>query len=197
MNDILSQIQETFDGFLDQVVTSHEDAFSELGSAWKNSTFGEYELSLEGMQSLVGKAGEQAYDEAMGFYKAVDWSEDWLKVMGGVHAAVWLVWLGTVIFGSSSNFKIGFFLTIALLTSSASYINQYGIDNWKDFATQNYFDPNGTFLAVTWCLPMLVLLFLILMQILIDVGRLLVKVKVQQFKKEKGKKDAKETKKTK
>eukprot|EP01059_Diplonema_ambulator_P033098 TRINITY_DN6779_c0_g3_i1.p1 TRINITY_DN6779_c0_g3~~TRINITY_DN6779_c0_g3_i1.p1 ORF type:complete len:221 (+),score=39.45 TRINITY_DN6779_c0_g3_i1:59-664(+) len=201
MDEMMESVQAKIDEILNEVVSTHDAAMSELGEAWENSTFGDLDFSLEGMHGAVVRAKDQAYDEAMAFYSAVDWNEWWIRCMGGVHAVLWGVWLCTVIFGSSSNFKIGFFGIVVLLTLSASYLNDYGSDHWKEFSTQNYFDANGTFLAVTWCFPMLLLLFFLLIQILLDVGRLLVKVKAEQFKRERarkhGKKEPAESKKTK
>lgn len=44
----------------------------------------------------------------------------------------------------------------------AEIINGILSKNWKNFATQNYFDPNGVFLSALWSGPLLVISMIIL-----------------------------------
>ncbi|KAI6681191.1 hypothetical protein NL676_035072 [Syzygium grande] len=46
----------------------------------------------------------------------------------------------------------------------AERLNKFLGDNWKSFATQNYFDPHGLFLSTLWSGPLLVVAIVILVE---------------------------------
>jgi hypothetical protein len=74
-------------------------------------------------------------------------------------------------------------VTIAVLVKSAEYLNQTAGENWESFATQNYFDDRGIFVAIMFCSPLLLDSFLMLVMFLREAGQLLVQVKTAEFKK--------------
>lgn len=48
----------------------------------------------------------------------------------------------------------------------AERLNSILADNWKSFASQNYFDPHGLFLSVLWSGPLLLVAIVILVSAL-------------------------------
>jgi hypothetical protein len=44
----------------------------------------------------------------------------------------------------------------------AERLNRVMGDNWRSFASQNYFDPHGLFLSVLWSGPLLIIATIIL-----------------------------------
>ena len=57
-----------------------------------------------------------------------------------------------------------------------------GIANGKCIATQNYFDPKGTFAGIFWAGPLLFIGFFQLLNFLFTASRLLIKVKKMELK---------------
>eukprot|EP01060_Flectonema_neradi_P006639 TRINITY_DN14502_c0_g1_i1.p1 TRINITY_DN14502_c0_g1~~TRINITY_DN14502_c0_g1_i1.p1 ORF type:complete len:213 (+),score=35.01 TRINITY_DN14502_c0_g1_i1:48-641(+) len=196
MGEMMAEMQQWLDDILSNLTASHEEVMGELGGAWSNSTLGGYEFSWEGLQNATSAASSQAYDEAHRFYLAVDWSERWIQAMLSFHILMWSIWFVATVRGCSSEFKITFFIICAILCGSASMLNTLGGEHWEKFSSENYFDSHGIFLAITWCTPFVVLLLFLLLQMLFDVAKLLVNVKVEQLKRRKMKeaKDAKKKK---
>lgn len=57
----------------------------------------------------------------------------------------------------SNNMLAVLFFFISALVLSAKTLNDYGRDNWRRLATQNYFDHSGMFISVLVSLPLLLL----------------------------------------
>jgi hypothetical protein len=89
-------------------------------------------------------------------------------------------------------------LLIAGLVRCAEYINSLASQHWESFATQNYFDERGIFVAIMFCTPLLLDSLIMLLMFLREAGQLLVQVKTAEFKKrgrqakEEGKSEPKE-----
>ena len=191
MEDAMSDMQQWLDDVFGSLAEGHEEVMGELGIAWKNSTLGGYEVSWEGLQNATSEATTQAYDEAHKFFLAVDWSEPWIQAMLSFHFLIWSVWVVSTMRGCSSEFKIILFVICAALCGSASLLNSLGAEHWEKFSSENYFDEHGVFLAITWCTPLVVLLLFLLLQMLFDVAKLMVNIKVQQLKRKRGKEQKK------
>ncbi|GKV09031.1 hypothetical protein SLEP1_g20590 [Rubroshorea leprosula] len=59
----------------------------------------------------------------------------------------------------------------------AERLNKVLSNNWKRFATQNYFDPSGLFLSVLWSGPLLVIAIIILVNTLFNLCYMIVRWK--------------------
>ena len=59
----------------------------------------------------------------------------------------------------------------------AERLNSFMGENWKSFAGQNYFDPQGVFLSVLWSGPLLVISIIILVNTLFSLCQLIVRWK--------------------
>jgi len=91
---------------------------------------------------------------------------------------------------------------IGCIIISAQYINSYGGMNWERFATQNYFDQGGVFMSIVVCTPLIVDALGLLISLVLEAMRLVVKVKVKELemkreREKKGGKPKKESKKNK
>jgi Transmembrane protein 18 len=73
---------------------------------------------------------------------------------------------------------------IAGIVRVSEYINQYGNRYWKQFATQNYFDPKGIFMTIVICTPLLMNSFIMLISFLREASSLLIQVKTRQIQKQ-------------
>jgi hypothetical protein len=85
---------------------------------------------------------------------------------------------------------------IVILVKSAEYLNQIAGEQWESFATQNYFDDRGIFIAIMFSSPLLLDSFIMLVMFLREAGQLLILVKTEELKKKRrpaqdgGEKDA-------
>jgi transmembrane protein 18 len=81
--------------------------------------------------------------------------------------------------------RIVMLVLIGLVVRSAEYLNQWASQHWEEFATQNYFDKRGVFVAVMVSGPLLLDSFVMLFLFLSEAGSLLVKVKKEEIKRNK------------
>ncbi|CAN1195105.1 Transmembrane protein 18 [Linum perenne] len=136
---------------------------------------------LDQMADLVQKLSSElrsglqpAYENFIGFFHAVDWTEHWLMGMIGFHVLLLMV---AVISRRNTNFQMGLFLFTLAGVRFAEILNGMLRRNWRSFATQNYFDPQGLFLSAVWSGPLLVIACLILINTLFNLCYLIVKWK--------------------
>ena len=82
--------------------------------------------------------------------------------------------------------SVNFQMCLFLLTLSGVYLaerlNKFLGDNWKSFATQNYFDPHGLFLSTLWSGPLLVIVIVILVNMLLSLCHLIVRWKKAELR---------------
>jgi transmembrane protein 18 len=74
-------------------------------------------------------------------------------------------------------------LLIGALVKLSDRINAWAGDHYRDFATQNYFDSRGVFVATMLCAPLLLDSFLMLLCYLREASTLLVQLKKTQLQK--------------
>ncbi|KAK9003136.1 hypothetical protein V6N11_060703 [Hibiscus sabdariffa] len=124
------------------------------------------EEHMELMADLVQKLSSElrsgirpAFDNFMGFFHAIDWKEPWLVSLLAFHVVLLIV---TIFSRKNTNFQMCLFLLTLLGIYFAESLNRFLGDNWKKFATQNYFDPSGLFLSVLWSGPLLTIAIIIL-----------------------------------
>jgi transmembrane protein 18 len=76
----------------------------------------------------------------------------------------------------------------------AEYLNDFGKDNWKEFATQNYFDKNGVFVTLFVSTPLIAMSLAILLYGVKQASTMLIKVKrLELSHKHKNESNAKKT----
>jgi hypothetical protein len=121
------------------------------------------------MSDLVQKISSElrsnlrhAYDNFLGFFHAIDWKESWLLGLLTFHIVLLLV---TIISRRNTNFQMFLFLLTLAGVYLAERLNSFLGDNWKNFSSQNYFDPSGVFMSVLWSGPLLALAMIILVSI--------------------------------
>ena len=68
---------------------------------------------------------------------------------------------------TNTTIQSGLFVYICFLVLLAEYLNAFCAENWESFATQNYFDKHGSFAAVVYAAPLLVIA---LLQMVCDCG---------------------------
>mmetsp|Transcript_2446 Transcript_2446/g.4453 ORF Transcript_2446/g.4453 Transcript_2446/m.4453 type:complete len:192 (+) Transcript_2446:73-648(+) len=141
------------------------------------------------------RAPQDAYEAFQAFSSAVDWSESWLRGLLCFHAILFLIVLFT---RKNTAIQSILFLYICFLVLMAEYINSFCAQHWESFATQNYFDTHGSFAAVVYAAPLLIIALLQMINFLVLASSALIKAKrmeIQVKKKAESKKG--ETKKKK
>mmetsp|Transcript_2958 Transcript_2958/g.6478 ORF Transcript_2958/g.6478 Transcript_2958/m.6478 type:complete len:159 (+) Transcript_2958:104-580(+) len=131
--------------------------------------------------------GEHAYtqnlwEEIQAFYHAVSWDKDrWIFGIFAYEAVVFLTvllcrrqWeILSVIFGCN-----------ALLLFFMERLNTFLHQHWQSFSTQQYFDEHGAFLITVLGVPLLVCELVIVIFLVSEAVRIMVKVKSMQLKRE-------------
>eukprot|EP00658_Telonema_sp_P-2_P031393 TRINITY_DN23498_c0_g1_i1.p2 TRINITY_DN23498_c0_g1~~TRINITY_DN23498_c0_g1_i1.p2 ORF type:complete len:153 (-),score=40.61 TRINITY_DN23498_c0_g1_i1:210-668(-) len=128
------------------------------------------------LRSLVGS--EMCIRDS---YHAVDWSESWIIALGCFHVCL------AMTAGLTRNNLVAqgcIFLTIVGVVGLGETMNSLAGTHWEKFAGQNYFDSHGVFWCTLVALPMLLIAMAMAVNTVVSCGRLLVAVKVKQFKRE-------------
>jgi transmembrane protein 18 len=83
--------------------------------------------------------------------------------------------------------RVVMLVLIGVLVRSAEYLNHWASQNWETFATQDYFDKRGVFVAIMVSGPLLLDSFVMLFFFVSEAGSLLVQVKKEEIKRKKKK----------
>ncbi|GAV68929.1 hypothetical protein CFOL_v3_12432 [Cephalotus follicularis] len=144
------------------------------------------EEHIEQMEDLVQKLSSElrsglrpAYENFMGFFHAIDWKEPWLMGLIAFHVLLLLTTIGS---RKSTNFQMCLFLLSLAGVYFAENLNSLLGNNWKSFATQNYFDPHGVFLSVLWSGPLLIISIIILVNTLFSLCYMIVRWKKTELR---------------
>jgi len=89
-----------------------------------------------------------------------------MVVLLGSHCLLFLL---TIIFRRNVDVQTVIFLVAVSLVAMAERINSFCAAHWKDFATQNYFDPHGVFAGIVFCAPLLLLLLFQLVRLRLQI----------------------------
>ncbi|XP_058218579.1 uncharacterized protein LOC131329469 [Rhododendron vialii] len=120
-----------------------------------------------------------AYDNFLGFFHAIDWTEPWLMCLMLFHFVLLLI---VIMSRKNINFQMCLFLLALAGVYFAETLNSVLRDNWKSFAGQDYFDPRGLFLSVLWSGPLLVIAIIILVNTLFSLCHLIVRWKKAELR---------------
>ncbi|KXZ42756.1 hypothetical protein GPECTOR_120g423 [Gonium pectorale] len=77
--------------------------------------------------------------------------------------------------------QVAVFMIAASITFVSERLNKLGAEHWKRFATQNYFDPSGVFMSAVVSGPLLLVLFIVLVNYLRNCVALLVEAKKKEL----------------
>ncbi|KAL6520414.1 hypothetical protein OROMI_032594 [Orobanche minor] len=129
---------------------------------------------VEKLSAELRSGLQPACDTFVGFFHAIDWKEPWLICLISFHVLLLLV---AFFSRKNINFQMSLFLVALGGVYLAERLNQFLAGNWRSFAGQNYFDPNGLFLSVLWSGPLLVIAIVILVNTLFSLCYLIVRWK--------------------
>jgi hypothetical protein len=141
------------------------------------------ELIRESSRKLRDAAGpdalRQAYELYRGFYEAVDWTEPWLVAVLCLHAMLLLVAVAT---RKSETAQTCVFALCAFLVFIAERLNGLASKHWRAFSTQDYFDKEGVFTTTVFCVPLIAVLVVVLVNFLRLMASAMIKAKRAQLK---------------
>ncbi|KAG2423228.1 hypothetical protein HXX76_015485 [Chlamydomonas incerta] len=139
-----------------------EEVFKDLKRQWQS--FQEAEPFLHVVQ---------------GFIHAVDWREPWIIGVLVFHAVMLLAALTT---RKSGLVQGTLFLIAAATVWGSERLNALGAEHWESFAGQNYFDRTGVFMSAVVSGPLLLVMFIVLINYLINCSNMLVEAKRRELK---------------
>ncbi|KAH0646973.1 hypothetical protein KY284_034857 [Solanum tuberosum] len=150
----------------------------ELSSAL-NSHMDQMADLVEKFSAEMRSSLRPAYDNFIGFFHAIDWTEPWLVGLLSFHAMFLLV---CIVSRKNINFQMFLFLFALGGVYGAERLNRILAANWKSFARQNYFDSHGIFLSTLWSGPLLVIAIIILVNTLFSLCYLIVRWKKAELR---------------
>ena len=117
---------------------------------------------------------ESIVDAILAFSHAVNWREPFVLCLICFHVCMYIAaWVSR----RHTHATASIFLFVLLLVYCAQPLNSAAASHWQIIATQNYFDRSGIFASVLFCGPLLLLSMLLLLNMILESSRLLVKVK--------------------
>ena len=131
------------------------------------------------------KEGYQTfYDDFMGFFSAVAWKEErWLQALLAMELALFVA---VVALRRRFYAQMILLFLVGAAVYASERINAWGAENYRSFATQNYFDSSGLFMGIVYAGPLLCIMMFQLINALIVCSNMLVKVKAAELKRAKG-----------
>ncbi|CAD7700339.1 unnamed protein product [Ostreobium quekettii] len=124
-------------------------------------------------------SGEQGILESLTeFAKAIDWTEPLVVSLLSFHAVLLLL---VVAMRKNGSFQAAVFFLGVSIVFCAESLNKWMAANWRTFARQPYFDPNGIFMSTMLSGPIMLVLFLQLINYLWEASSLLVSLKRRQL----------------
>mmetsp|Transcript_129384 Transcript_129384/g.258310 ORF Transcript_129384/g.258310 Transcript_129384/m.258310 type:complete len:174 (+) Transcript_129384:89-610(+) len=144
---------------------------------------------LPPLQDFIGDllSGKHAYtssfwDDVQAFVHAIDWRNDqWIFAVFGME---FLFFVFAVVNRNRWERLSALFVLNSIVLFGAERLNGLAAKHWKDFASQQYFDPSGTFASVVLGVPLLVCQLLIVVFLLREAASMVIKVKRLEFKRD-------------
>ncbi|EFN59942.1 hypothetical protein CHLNCDRAFT_133015 [Chlorella variabilis] len=112
------------------------------------------------------------------FFHAVDWSERWIQGLMAFHLLLLIL---VLLYRRFPVVHAAIFLGTMPLIYFAERINGLAARHWRSFAKQNYFDSQGIFTSAMLSAPLLLIMFVILVNYLVSTSVLLVKMKRKEL----------------
>ncbi|XP_065200300.1 transmembrane protein 18 [Planococcus citri] len=113
------------------------------------------------------------------FLQNVDWYDPWLVILILFHISITVITFAT---RNRNNFQVILFLFLLLLVYCSENINKVASDNWRLFSRQQYFDSNGFFISLVFCIPILLNCMLMVANWLYMSRELMTQLKIAQLK---------------
>ncbi|GLC46200.1 hypothetical protein PLESTB_001534300 [Pleodorina starrii] len=113
-----------------------------------------------------------------GFINAIDWREPWIMGILAFHVVMLVTALATRKRGGVQLFTV---LVSGGTIFSAERLNRLGAQHWEKFSGQNYFDATGVFMSAVVSGPQLLVMFIILINYLINCVGMLVEAKKREL----------------
>jgi len=119
------------------------------------------------------------WDHVFLFADSIDWSEPWILGLIVFHITVFIVILS---FRKKAEALTPLFLLLLVLVYLSETLNIWCASNWQKFATINYFDTSGSFIAFMFALPMIFNSIVVLILWVFRMGDMLVRVKKAELR---------------
>eukprot|EP01039_Chlorochromonas_danica_P010225 gene10225-11319_t len=151
-------------------------------NGYESSSSGEFLEELEShVQELIRKhsrAPRDAWESFEGFRHAIDWTEPFIQGILTFH-----IILLTLVFFTRKNVEIQFLIFILAcgIVFFAENINFWAALHWRELTRQNYFDEHGVFMSIMVSMPLLVIAFIQLVNLLTIVSSELITTKRKEI----------------
>eukprot|EP00890_Picochlorum_soloecismus_P000988 jgi/Picsp_1/1890/NSC_05356-R1_protein len=151
--------------------------------AANNEVLGEFKrhwLMFQNSPSMV-----QAFKE---FVSAVEWDEWWIMTILGIES---VLILSLLVFRRSLVFQNVIFFLSMITIYNADKINTLASRHWEAFSRHDYFQANGAFISAVVSAPLMLGMFIILINYILQAVETLVEMKKKQIIHEARKKSSK------
>jgi len=122
---------------------------------------------------------EPLWSVVMGFVHAIDWKERWIQALLAAQVGLLLV---TVLTRKHATIQGTIFVAAMTVVYKGELLNELARKHWQEFSQQDYFDRPGIFFNVMISAPLLLGMFIIVINYLLACVGLLVKAKRMQIR---------------
>jgi diacylglycerol kinase len=147
-------------------------------------SFGDFMAEIEqSMKNIMQKSYKVPTDFSenwQAFITAIDWNDKLFTYLLVFHLSLAIIVLAT---RKHINFQGFLFILLCGLVFLSERINTYCSLNWRNISSQNYFDEKGAFAGIFFAGPLLLILFVQLINFLIIASKDLIAVKRLQLAK--------------
>ncbi|PNH06883.1 Transmembrane protein 18 [Tetrabaena socialis] len=147
---------------MEELVGPLQDVFKDLRRQWQS--FQEAEPFLHVVQ---------------GFIHAIDWREPWIIGILAFHVAMFLAAVAT---RKRTAIQTVVFMLAAGIVFMSERLNRLAGLQWERFSTQNYFDATGVFMSAVVSAPLIIVMFIVLINYLLSCASMLVEAKKRELK---------------
>ncbi|KAH7620932.1 hypothetical protein Ndes2526B_g04864 [Nannochloris sp. 'desiccata'] len=149
-------------------------------SSWQEQVA---EAHAEVVNDIKGKfkqfsGGPSVFEGIKAFCAAVNWSEKWII---GLLAIQLILFIIVIAFRKKPVFQASVFFSSVAIIFNAERINSLAARHWQTFATQNYFQSHGTFTSALLSAPLLLTMFTVLINYLMEMVLLMVEMKRKEL----------------
>ena len=155
---------------------------SEADSGGFDEFLSSIEESMLNMMKQSSRIPKDMKEQWEAFSSAINWEEKLIRYLLVFHAVLFIF---AFLSRKNVNLQCFIFFLICGVVSCSEYLNRWCNLNWKEIASQNYFDEHGVFAGVFFAGPLLLILFFQLINLLMIASLKLIEVKRMELRRKK------------
>jgi hypothetical protein len=174
INNVMNNINTDTTDTSDPTDTSDDTDNVSIGDIMNDIT-----SQIKHLMKETSKAPSDFKEHYQAFISAINWNETFIYYLLLFHIILLIIMLLT---RKNIDIQCGIFFIICISIYLSERINTWCHNNWQLFTTQDYFDKQGVFSSIMFSGPLLLILFIQLLNFLSLASSTLIQVKRMELK---------------